>query len=58
VKRKWDNEAVREQSFLDGEERGRVDEKKEIALAMKKEGFTIDQIVKLTHLTAEEIANL
>jgi hypothetical protein len=24
LKRKWDNEAVREQSFLDGEERGLV----------------------------------
>ena len=58
LKRKWDNEAVREQSFLDGEERGRVEEKKEIAQSLKKMGLSSEQISEATGLTAEEIANL
>jgi predicted transposase/invertase (TIGR01784 family) len=58
LKRKWDNEAVREQSFLDGEERGRVEEKKEIVQSLKKMGLSNEQISEATGLFAEEIANL
>jgi predicted transposase/invertase (TIGR01784 family) len=62
LKRKWDNEAVREQSFLDGEEQGkelgRIKEKKEIAQSLKKMGLSSEQITEATGLTAEEIEKL
>jgi hypothetical protein len=50
-KRKWDNEAVKAQQRLDNLAEG----KKEIALEMKKDGASIDMIMKYTKLSAEEI---
>lgn len=54
LKRKWDNEAVREQSFLDGEQTKAL----EIARAMKEKGFEPSVIAELTNLTIEEIEKL
>jgi predicted transposase/invertase (TIGR01784 family) len=73
LKRKWDNEAVKEQQRLDyeeglkrsrvegeeiGKEIGRVEEKMEIALVMKKKGFEVSVIAELTQLTPEEVEKL
>lgn len=38
-----------------GIEKGKIEEKKKIALEMLKEGLSIDLIVKVTHLSNEEI---
>ncbi|PTT00026.1 hypothetical protein DBR11_11085 [Pedobacter sp. HMWF019] len=54
LKRKWDNEAVREQSFLDGEQTKAL----EIARAMKEKGFESFVIAELTNLAIEEIEKL
>jgi len=66
LKRKWDNHAVMEYAVSTAEERGlakgleKGEHKKalEVASEMKKEGFSIDQIAKLTKLSPEEIATL
>lgn len=77
LKRKWDNEAIKEQQRLDfeegmkrsrvegeelgkeiGKEIGRVEEKKEIAMVMKKKGFELSVIAELTQLTPEEVEKL
>ncbi len=41
-----------------GIEKGKMEEKKKIALEMLKEGLSMDLIIKVTHLSNEEIENL
>jgi len=54
LKQKWDNAAVKNQKFLEGEEK----KAREIALDMKKDGVALDIIIKYTKLSAEEIEKL
>jgi predicted transposase/invertase (TIGR01784 family) len=70
MKYKWDNENVLDYALSEGEKRGRIEglaegerngERKSlvaVARAMKKEGFTPDQIAKFTQLSVEEIERL
>jgi predicted transposase/invertase (TIGR01784 family) len=54
MKYKWDNENVLDYALSEG----RLQGKKEVARAMKKEGFTPEQIAKFTQLSIEEIERL
>ncbi|HEY8784346.1 MAG TPA: hypothetical protein VIM16_22145 [Mucilaginibacter sp.] len=62
MKYKWDNKNVRdyaiEQARLEGREEGKLNVARRVALALKKEGFTIEFIVKTTGLTLEKIEKL
>ncbi len=45
-------------SYMDGEEKGRVERNKEVAKNMKAESISVDAISRVTGLSAEEIAGL
>lgn len=51
-------EQVKKESEAIGKEKGRTVEKQAIALLMKKEGYTTEDITKLTGLTEKEINRL
>jgi len=44
--------------LLEGKAEGMLEEKINIARAMKNEGFALEQIAKITKLTKEEIEKL
>jgi predicted transposase/invertase (TIGR01784 family) len=58
MKYKWDNENVMEYAVTTAKAEGEHKKALEVALKMKKEGFSIDQIAKFTDLSAEEIEQL
>lgn len=53
----WIDKGI-ERGIEKGIEKGKMEEKKKIALKMLKEGLSIDLIIKVTHLSNEEIENL
>ena len=61
LKRKWDEEAIRiyqEQSLADAKREGEKNKALAIAKEMKKEGISLEQIIKFTKLTEKDIENL
>lgn len=48
----------KEEGIIEGRIEGRIEERKEIARALKKNGISMEMIVKATGLTIEEIKNL
>jgi predicted transposase/invertase (TIGR01784 family) len=58
MKYKWDNENVLDYALSQGEKKGEQKKAIAVAQAMKKEGFTPDQIAKFTQLSVEEIERL
>lgn len=58
MKYKWDNENVMEYAVTTAKAEGEHKKALEVALKMKKEGFSIDQIAKFTDLSTEEIEQL
>ena len=51
-------EEGKKEGIKEGHLKGVEETSQKIALAMKKEGFSTEQIAKLTKLAAEEIENL
>lgn len=49
---------VMDTKFEEGKTEGRLEEKLEIAITMKKEGFTVSQIAKITGLSEKEIESI
>jgi predicted transposase/invertase (TIGR01784 family) len=47
-----------EKGLVKGRAEGRLEERHEIARTMKQLSLPVEQIMKITHLTAEEIAKL
>jgi predicted transposase/invertase (TIGR01784 family) len=58
MKYKWDNENVLDYAVKEAKKAGLQEKAIAIALAMKKEGFTADQIAKFAQLSVEEIERL
>jgi len=65
LKYKWDNKNVRDYEVSKGREEGREEErskaledKREIALELKRKGLDLDFIAKTTKLSLEEIQGL
>ncbi|MDB4922101.1 Rpn family recombination-promoting nuclease/putative transposase [Mucilaginibacter sp.] len=62
MKYKWDNKNVLDYAIKEGIEKGKLEgkleEAKEIALEMKKDGLPFEQISKFTKLTIKEIKKL
>jgi predicted transposase/invertase (TIGR01784 family) len=54
LKIKWDNESVLEYAV----QTGRLESARAIALEMKRDGYSVDQIAKLTKLSPDEIEKL
>ncbi|WP_084240058.1 Rpn family recombination-promoting nuclease/putative transposase [Pedobacter africanus] len=55
LKQKWDNKNVMDYAVAQGELKGKHERSIEIALKMVEQGFVIEDIIKLTDLTKEEI---
>ena len=58
IKIDTDLKAIEQQMIDDAKEKGKVEEKKEIAKRLLKEGFDISTISKITKLTKDEILSL
>jgi len=62
MKYKWDNKNVldyaKEEGIQEGIEKGKLEEAREIAREMKKDGLLFEQISKFTKLSIEEIERL
>ena len=58
LKYKWDNKNVLDYALKEGIEKGEYKKALDIAREMKKDGLPIEQIVKFTKLSIEEIEKL
>ncbi|MDB5089994.1 MAG: hypothetical protein JWR09_3988 [Mucilaginibacter sp.] len=58
MKYKWDNKNVLDYALKEGFEKGKLEEAREIARELKKEGLAIEFIAKTTKLSVEEIEKL
>jgi predicted transposase/invertase (TIGR01784 family) len=58
LKYKWDNKNVLDYALKEGIAKGKIEEAKEIAREMKKDGLPFEQISKFTKLSIEEIEKL
>jgi len=58
MKYKWDNKNVLDYAIKEGFEKGKLEEAREIARELKKEGLAIEFIAKTTKLSVEEIEKL
>ena len=55
---RWGMKAAINTALSDGEKKGRVEEKTEIAREMKKDGESFEKIMKFTGLSKKEIDEL
>jgi predicted transposase/invertase (TIGR01784 family) len=58
LKYKWDNKNVLDCAVQEAKKEAKLEEAIEIAREMKKDGLPIDQIVKFTKLSIEQIDKL
>jgi len=58
LKYKWDNKNVLDYAVQEAKKEAKLEEAIEIAREMKKGGLPIDQIVKFTKLSIEQIDKL